>query len=251
VPDRSGIIGVIPARYGSTRFPGKPLAPIAGKPMIQHVYERALLATRLSDVVVATDDIRINKAVEAFGGKAVMTSTDNPTGTDRVAEVAAELGSGFYVNIQGDEPLIDPGHIDECARMLLDGHAMATLVTRIKRQEDMHDPNVVKVVVSRDGFAIYFSRALIPFARDSEQSRTSEFRFLRHVGIYGYTYETLMSLRDAGVCWLEEIESLEQLRALWLGIRIRTSEVEAVGPCVDVPEDIPRVEAIMASEGKV
>ncbi len=252
MPDAIGIIGVIPARYGSRRFPGKPLARIAGKPMIQHVYERALRSRLLSDVIVATDDRRILSVVEGFGGRALMTSRDHPTGSDRVAEVASRVEGAFYVNIQGDEPLIDPGAIDKCASLLREGHAMSTLMVRITTWDDVFDPNIVKVVTSSEGKAIYFSRSPIPYVPGDvrSQAKASPDGYFRHVGIYGYTAEVLDSLHGAGQCWLEVAESLEQLRALWLGIPIAVAEVESAGPCVDLPEDIAKVEAIIGMDGK-
>ena len=165
MPDEHSIIGVIPARYGSTRFPGKPLAQIAGKPMSQHVYERTARAALLSRVIVATDDERIKQAVEGFGGVAMMTSPDHPSGTDRVAEVARELGRSYYVNIQGDEPLMDPAYVDTCARLLLEGAEMSTLATRIRWRNELFDQQVAKVVLDRQGYAIFFSRSPIPFPR--------------------------------------------------------------------------------------
>ena len=254
MPEKDSIVGVIPARYGSTRFPGKPLTLIAGKPMIQHVYERASSARLLSSVIVATDDERIEKCVLGFGGRVVMTSKRNPTGTDRVAEVAAMIRAPYYINVQGDEPLINPEHIDLCARMLLDGSKMCTLVAPITTIDEILNPNVVKVVLSQSGNAIMFSRAVIPYPRDYFQNKDSSTLdtsiYLRHIGIYGYTLDTLERMRLAGTCVLEQIESLEQLRALWLGIEIRVAKVDKGSLCVDVPADVERVEkAIRIGEG--
>jgi 3-deoxy-D-manno-octulosonate cytidylyltransferase len=255
VPEQEAVIGVIPARYGSTRFPGKPLALIAGRPMIQHVYERSLKASLLSRVVVATDDERIERAVKAFGGTAVMTSADHRTGTDRVAEVARHLKAPHYVNIQGDEPLVDRAHIDLCAQLVLDGAAMSTLVARIRTRDDLLNQNLARVVVGKDGHALMFSRSTIPFPRkyldrgiDVDLDSSAYFR---HIGIYGYTRSTLEMLAAAGVSDLEELESLEQLRALWLGIAVKVGVVEGVGPCVDVPSDIARIEAAMGMGDRV
>lgn len=251
MPERQAVIGVIPARYGSTRFPGKPLAQIAGRPMIEHVYRRAAQAVRLARVVVATDDSRIQEAVRAFGGEAVMTSADHRTGTDRVAEVAGGLDAGYFVNIQGDEPLIDPVHIDLCADGLLSGESMVTLVARIASKDDIFNPNVVKVVASRDGHAIYFSRSPIPFPRKYLDKGTGvdldSSTYLRHIGLYGYTRSSLERLASSGPCQLEETESLEQLRALAIGISIKVAVVESTSPCVDVPEDIRRVESLLGT----
>jgi 3-deoxy-manno-octulosonate cytidylyltransferase (CMP-KDO synthetase) len=253
VPEKGVIIGVIPARYGSTRLPGKPLIQLAGKPMIQHVYERASKASLLSRVVVATDDVRIEQAVLGFGGEAVMTSSSHRTGTDRVAEIASRIEASFYVNIQGDEPLIDPIHIDECARALLEGYEMVTLAARIRWRHELFDQNVAKVVIDRGGHALMFTRSAVPFPRiyldrgadvDLESSL-----YLRQIGIYGYARRVLAELARHSDCPLEEIESLEQLRALFLGIDVKVAIVDSVSPCVDVPSDIKRVENLMSMKG--
>jgi 3-deoxy-manno-octulosonate cytidylyltransferase (CMP-KDO synthetase) len=253
VSDEGPIIGVIPARYASTRFPGKPLALIAGKPMIRLVHERVSKARLLSRVVVATDDDRIRQAVEAFGGEAMMTSRDHKSGTDRVAEVARHLEAPYFINVQGDEPLIDPGHIDACAAMLLEGEAMATLAVRVTSRSELFDQNLARVVVSESGHAIYFSRCAVPFPRkyldrgvdvDLEASR-----YLRHVGIYGYSRAALFEITGAAPCEAEELESLEQLRPLFLGIKIGVRVVAGSAPCVDVPEDIAKVEGLLRSAG--
>lgn len=247
--DDKGIIGVIPARYGSTRFPGKPLALIAGRPMVQHVYERARHARLLSEVIVATDDDRIRQAVENFGGRAVMTSQAHSSGTDRVAEIARDIQAPGYVNIQGDEPLIDPAFIDICAGLIADGDQMSTLVSRIETRGDLLDQNVVKVVIDRDGYAVYFSRHAIPFPRKYLEKGVDvdleDSTYLRHVGVYGYRREALISMADAGKCEMEDLESLEQLRALHLGIKIKVGFVGGASPCVDVPLDIERIEQAM------
>jgi 3-deoxy-manno-octulosonate cytidylyltransferase (CMP-KDO synthetase) len=253
--DDRGIIGVIPARYGSTRFPGKPLALIAGKPMVQHVYERARHARLLSEVIVATDDDRIRQAVENFGGRAVMTSPAHSTGTDRVAEIAHTTDAPMYLNIQGDEPLIDPAFIDTCAGLLEGDEDMSTLVTRIQTRSDLLDQNVVKVVIDQSGHAIYFSRHAIPFPRryleKGQDVDLDASTYLRHVGIYGYKKEALLALAEAGRCETEELESLEQLRALHLGIKVRVGVVGAASPCVDVPDDVKAIEkAISAGEAE-
>jgi 3-deoxy-D-manno-octulosonate cytidylyltransferase len=253
VPEGERIIGVIPARFASTRFPGKPLAPIAGKPMIRWVYEAAARAKALSAVVVATDDERIKQAVEAFGGTAMLTSGTHRSGTDRVAEVAGRLRASHYINIQGDEPLIGPDHIDAVGKMLSAGAPMATLATRVTSRSDLFDQNVVKVVVAGDGAALYFSRHAIPFPRKYLDRGTDvdldASVYLRHLGTYGYTRAALLRLAGSEPCEIEELESLEQLRALHLGIRIQVGVVEAVGPCVDVPGDITKVENLLATRG--
>jgi 3-deoxy-manno-octulosonate cytidylyltransferase (CMP-KDO synthetase) len=249
VPEQEAVIGVIPARYGSTRFPGKPLALIAGRPMIQHVYERSSGASMLSRVVVATDNEEIERAVTDFGGTAVMTSSEHRTGTDRVAEVAERLEAPYYVNIQGDEPLVDAAHIDMCARLLLEGAPMSTLAARIRTRDELLSQNLARVVLSKDGHALMFSRSTLPFPRkyldQGVDIDLDSSEYFRHIGIYGYTRSTLKMLGEAGVSDLEELESLEQLRALWLGIPVKVGVVGEVGPCVDVPADIARVETAM------
>jgi 3-deoxy-manno-octulosonate cytidylyltransferase (CMP-KDO synthetase) len=255
VPDEHSVIGVIPARYGSTRFPGKPLAEISGKPMIRHVYERTARACLLSKVVVATDDRRIREVVEGFGGVVMMTSDTHPTGTDRVAEVAERLGGSHYVNVQGDEPLIEPAYVDTCARLLIEGNAMSTLATRIRWRHELFDRAVAKVVTDRQGYAMYFSRSAIPFPRkyldrgidvDLDSSV-----YLRHVGVYGYTAETLRAIVSAGESDVESIEGLEMLRALYMGISIKVGLVDSATPHVDVPDDIREVEKALDAEDRV
>jgi 3-deoxy-manno-octulosonate cytidylyltransferase (CMP-KDO synthetase) len=254
VPEKRTVIGVIPARYGSTRFPGKPLALIAGKPMIRHVYERALRSNLLSQVIVATDDERIRRAVEEFGGQAMMTAADHATGTDRVAEVAGRLKASHYVNVQGDEPLIEPIYIDHCARLVLEGAPMSTLATRIRWRSELFDQNVVKLITDSLGYAICFSRSPIPFPRkyldrgmDVDLDCTT---YLRHVGVYGYSLASLRTLASVGECEPEGLESLEQLRALVAGLKIRVMVVDALTPCVDVPADLRKVEDLLgAKEG--
>ncbi len=241
------VIGVIPARFGSTRFPGKPLVPIAGKPLLQWVVERCRLARSLSEVIVATDDERIRAFASAFC-RVEMTSELHPSGTDRIAEVVSRMSCDAAVNIQGDEPLIAPSVIDAVAK-LLDTTEMSTAACPIQRLEDYDNPNVVKVVVSREARALYFSRRTIPYLRDaagrSLPEQLAAFPFLKHLGIYGYRRETLLKLVRFPVSALEQAEKLEQLRALENGIQISVARVahESVG--VDVPEDVRRVEAIV------
>jgi 3-deoxy-manno-octulosonate cytidylyltransferase (CMP-KDO synthetase) len=253
VPDHGQALCVIPARYASTRFPGKPLASIAGKPMIQRVWEMASRARLVGRVVVATDDRRIVEAVEGFGGEAVLTSSEHRSGTDRVAEVARRIQAPFYINVQGDEPLIEPGVVDAVARMLAAGSPMSTLAGRITTRGDLFDPNVVKVIVDRLGHALYFSRYAVPFPRlyldrggDVDLGTST---YLRHIGTYGYSASALGEVAGAPRCQIEELESLEQLRALYLGIKIRVEVVRASSPCVDVPGDIAKVEKILAARG--
>jgi 3-deoxy-manno-octulosonate cytidylyltransferase (CMP-KDO synthetase) len=246
VPEEHSVIGVIPARYGSTRFPGKPLALISGKPMIQHVYERTAQAQLLDEVVVATDDGRIKDAVEGFGGKAVMTSGKHPSGTDRVAEVAGRMESPYYVNVQGDEPLIDPVYVDTCARLLLEGNPMSTLAARIRWRHELFDQNIAKVVLDNRGYALYFSRSAIPFPRKyldrGKDVDLDSSVYLRHVGVYGYAADTLRRLTTEKESGAEDLEGLEMLRALDLGMAIRVGLVDSATVHVDVPEDLAMVE---------
>lgn len=245
-------IGIIPARYGSTRFPGKPLHPIAGKPLIQHVVERCREASALADVIVATDDERIAKVAAEFC-TVEMTRADHSTGTDRIAEVAARLDCGAVVNVQGDEPLIAPAVIDAVASALMDAE-MTTAATVVNNISELEDSNAVKVVVSATGRALYFSRRTIPFLRDlSEESpsqQLSAFPFLKHLGIYGYRRETLQRLVGFAPSPLEQAERLEQLRALENDIAIAVCKVDYDAVGVDVPEDVQRVEALLAEQNE-
>ncbi len=237
-------LGIIPARYASTRFPGKPLVMIAGKPLIQWVVERCRLAKTLSDVIVATDDDRIREVAGVFCA-VEMTRSDHPSGSDRIAEVAARRGCDAVVNIQGDEPLIDPAAIDAVASAL-SRDPMSTAATRIRDLREYEDPNVVKVVVNQRGQALYFSRRTIPYLRDLANRPTGEqlaaFPFLKHLGIYGYRRATLLELVGYPVSPLEQSERLEQLRALDNGISIGVVEVESDSVGVDVPGDVARAE---------
>jgi 3-deoxy-manno-octulosonate cytidylyltransferase (CMP-KDO synthetase) len=245
-PIRSAL-GLIPARYGSTRFPGKPLAVICGKPLIQHVVERCRQAKLLSEVIVATDDRRIADAVQAFCA-VEMTRSDHVSGSDRIAEVAERHRHDAVINIQGDEPLIDPGVIDAVARALA-ASEMSTAATAIRDVTEYGNPNIVKVIVTRAGRALYFSRRTIPYVRDAASRSVDEqlaaFPFLKHLGIYGYRRETLLRLVRLPVSALEQAEKLEQLRALENGIGIDVVRVEYQGLGVDVPEDIQRVERLL------
>ena len=245
-------IGIIPARYASTRFPGKPLHLIAGKPLIQHVVERCREASALADVVVATDDERIAKVAAEFC-TVEMTRADHSTGTDRIAEVAARMDCDAVVNVQGDEPLIAPEVIDAVAGALNDAE-MTTAATTVNNISELADPNAVKVVVSTTGRALYFSRRTIPFLRDlSEKSpsqQLSAFPFLKHLGIYGYRRETLQRLVGFTPSPLEQAERLEQLRALENDIAIAVCKVDYDAIGVDVPEDVQRVEAILAEQNE-
>jgi 3-deoxy-manno-octulosonate cytidylyltransferase (CMP-KDO synthetase) len=234
-------IAVIPARYASSRLPGKALADICGKPMIEHVYRRTASARSIESVIVATDDERICRAVEAFGGIARMTSPSHQSGTDRIAEIAAELPASLIVNVQGDEPLIEPAMIDEAVAPCLSDPAlmMSTLRRRIEDEAERQNPNVTKVVVDRDDFALYFSRAPIPFVRSGSPPATA----WRHVGLYVYRRECLMQLAALPPTAMEKSEALEQLRALEHGVRIKVVETQFDSVGVDTSEDLARVRA--------
>jgi 3-deoxy-manno-octulosonate cytidylyltransferase (CMP-KDO synthetase) len=241
------IIGVIPARFGSTRFPGKPLAIIAGKPLIQWVVAQCQKATSLKKVIVATDDPRILEAVRQFC-EVEMTTPNHPSGTDRIAEVAQRHPCDALVNIQGDEPLIDPAVIDQVASALGEAE-MSTAASAITDPGEYENPNVVKVVVNRSGQALYFSRRAIPYVREAASAPVPEqlaaFPFLKHLGIYGYRRETLLRLVSYPVSMLESAEKLEQLRALDHGINIAVAVVNYESIGVDVPADAQRVERIL------
>ncbi len=243
------IVGVIPSRWGSTRFPGKSLAMICGKPLIQWVVERCRQARRLDDLVVATDDNRIRKAVESFGGRVVMTRSDHPSGTDRVAEVVRQLPADLVVNIQGDEPLIDPDLIDRLIEGMLQVPEwdMATAAAPLAADE-AEQATVCKVVLDAQGGALYFSRAPIPFIRDRD-FKTAETVYWRHIGIYLYRAAFLSKLVAEPPCLLERAECLEQLRALYLGGRIKVEKTRHLGVGVDTPADVPVVEKVMRELG--
>ncbi len=249
-------IVIIPARYGSTRFPGKPLCHLLGKPMIQHVYERARAARLVRDVFIATDSAAIFSAVGEFGGKAVMTSTEHRSGTDRMAEAVTKLseageigGPGkqdeqIIVNVQGDEPLIMPEMVDEVIELMEDERAaIGTLANRIRTPEEIEDPNVVKVVFNDEGFALYFSRSPIPYHRELNYTDTF---FYKHIGIYAYRKDVLLRFSRLAPTRLEEIEKLEQLRALESGFKIKVRETrhETIG--VDTAMDLERVEKCLS-----
>lgn len=246
---------VIPARFASTRLPGKPLVDIAGKPMIQHVYERAL-ASGATEVIVATDDDRVRHAGEAFGARVEMTSSRHRCGTERTAEVASRLEQGpgwIVVNVQGDVPLIPPRVIAQVAANLADRSRiqMATLCERVQAMADVFDPAMVKVVFDRNGYALYFSRAPIPWYRDHFDGGTGTTppgsRHFRHIGIYAYRVAYLQEYLAQSPCELERAESLEQLRALHGGARIHVAEaVERPGPGVDTVEDLERVRLLLS-----
>jgi len=241
------VLGIVPARHASTRFPGKPLALIAGKPLVQYVVERCRQAGSIAEVIVATDDVRIRDVAQKFC-RVEMTSVDHPSGTDRIAEVAARCACDAVVNIQGDEPLIDPEVIDAVARALAQ-EEMSTAATPITNPEDYDNPNVVKVVVSAADRALYFSRRTIPYVRDAASRSVSEqlaaFPFLKHLGIYGYRRATLLRLVRFPVSALEAAEKLEQLRALENGIPIAVVKVDYDSVGVDTPDDVQRVEKLL------
>lgn len=241
------IVAVIPARYASTRFPGKPLASICGKPMIQRVYENARTCALLDRVVIATDSAEIARAVQAFGGEVCLTSARHETGTDRIAEAAQSIEADLIVNVQGDEPLLLPHTIDLAVRPLLaDGRIpMGTLKARIKSVGDMSNPNIVKVVTDASGRALYFSRSAIPFFRN----RVEGAAMYRHIGLYVYRRDFLLLLTGLPQSGLEKAESLEQLRALENGFAIHVVETDYEPIGVDMPEDIATVEKILHQQG--
>ena len=240
------VLCVIPARYASTRLPGKPLKDIAGKPMICRVYDRATQAQKVSDTIVATDDERIVTAVEANGGKAMMTKADHPTGTDRLAEVAEAFPDvDLIINVQGDEPLIEPGLIDELAAVFeMDSELkMATVKTEMTERAEIENPNNVKVVTDKNGYALYFSRSVMPYPR------IEGCPVYKHIGIYAYKRDFLLSYAKMESTPLEQSESLEQLRALENGYRIKVVETKAKFVGVDTAEDLAKVNEIYKSKG--
>jgi 3-deoxy-manno-octulosonate cytidylyltransferase (CMP-KDO synthetase) len=243
------VAALIPARYGSTRFPGKPLALLRGKPMIQHVYERTRLVRGLSCVLVATDDERIAEVVRAFGGDVVMTRADHPTGTDRLAEVAQQLSAEVIVNVQGDLPLFPPAMVEDAVTALtsVPTAMMSTVKTPIRNLEEWQNPNVVKVVTDREGVALYFSRSPIPFHRDLQLPSQEQRAILgfRHIGLYVYQRDFLFRFTRLPRTELEQSEQLEQLRALEWGYKITVSETERPTVEVDTPEDLRRAEETM------
>ena len=236
------ILCVIPARYASTRLPGKPLADICGKPMICRVYDRAVQAETLNEVVVATDDERVKNAVEKNGGRAIMTAKDHPTGTDRLAEVAQRYPDvDVIINVQGDEPLIEPSLIDKLGEAFSDRPElqMATVKTEITDEQEMNNPNNVKVVTDKEGYALYFSRSLLPYPRVKGKARV-----YKHIGIYAYRRDFLLKYAKMKPTPLEEAESLEQLRALENGYRIMVLETADRFVGVDTADDLALVNEI-------
>jgi 3-deoxy-manno-octulosonate cytidylyltransferase (CMP-KDO synthetase) len=267
------IIAIIPARYDSTRFPGKPLAMINGKPLIQYVWEAASKASLINRVIVATDDERIFKKVKEFGGEAWMTSAHHTTGTDRITEVAKKFEADIIVNIQGDEPLIEPKVIDMAVEPFLNPPSppflkggqggviqMGTICTKIKSDNELKDPNVVKVVIDRNGFALYFSRFPIPYTRERGQGargkgqgydiRSSALHY-KHIGLYVYKKDFLLKFAGMKPTPLEESEKLEQLRALENGYKIKVVETEYNSIGVDTPKDLERVKEILKKRTRI
>jgi 3-deoxy-manno-octulosonate cytidylyltransferase (CMP-KDO synthetase) len=240
------IVAVIPARYASTRLPGKPLADLDGRPMIEHVYRRVAASKIVSDVIVATDDLRIATRVNQFGGKVKLTKATHETGTDRLAEVAASLDCDVVINVQGDEPLVDPRALDELTAPFVHDRTvqMTTLFRRIHEAAELTNPNVVKVVIDRGGFAMYFSRAPIPYVRDPRGGWPPLYR---HIGLYAYRRSVLLVLATLEPTPLERAEALEQLRALEHGIRIKAVETDHESFEVNTPEDLAQVRKLLAT----
>lgn len=233
---------VIPARFAATRLPGKPLRIIAGKPMIQHVYEKAIAVKEANMVIVATDHKGIYDVVKGFGGEVIMTSQGHQTGTDRIAEVAQQINCDIIVNVQGDEPLIQPSTIALCAKPLLDNplEVMATLKHKLFLKEEINNPNFVKVIADKNDYAIYFSRYAIPFARNE-----IGFQWYKHIGIYAYRKKFLLEYAQMPQTALEKSESLEQLRVIENGYRIKILETDDIPAGIDTEEDLKKVQTIM------
>ena len=235
------VIGVIPARYSSTRFEGKVLADILGKPMLQRVYEQAKQALLLDDLIIACDDETVASRAKEFGAKVTMTSKAHTCGTDRIVEVINPMDVKIVINIQGDEPLINPMMIDAVAQSLLDEArvSMATIMKKIDNPREVDDPNVVKVVVDKNNFALYFSRAAIPYSAHNSEEKPPF--YYKHIGLYGYTKDFLFTYKNLPVSNLEKIERLEQLRVLEEGFRIKVIETKFDTVGVDTPEDLEKV----------
>ena len=240
-------VGIIPARYNSTRFPGKPLIKIGGKTMIRRVYERCTLS--LNNVIVATDDKRIIKEVEGFGGHAIMTSTDHKSGTDRCAEAITLYQKSYnkpvdvVINIQGDEPFLDPAILSHLSKSFIDPKIqISTLVKKITNKKEIFDPNLPKVVIDKNGMALYFSRSPIPYVSNIEKTKWAvEYPFYKHIGIYAFRKEVLMELTQLPFSSLEQAESLEQNRWLENGYRIHVEETEHESISIDTPEDLEKI----------
>ena len=241
------ILGIIPARYASTRFPAKALADIGGKPMVQRVYEQAMKSSSLSKVVVATDHEEIEKVVKGFGGNVCLTSPDHQSGTDRCQEVMnSEPGFDYAINIQGDEPFIDPQQIDILASLLDGNTELATLVKKIDEDEELFDSNVVKCIVAANGSALYFSRSAVPFNRNEpKENWVQRGNYFKHIGIYAYRTDILKSITDLKQSSLEISESLEQLRWLENGYQIKVAETTIGSIGIDTPEDLKKVQSFL------
>jgi 3-deoxy-manno-octulosonate cytidylyltransferase (CMP-KDO synthetase) len=244
------VIGVIPARYSSTRFEGKVLANIAGKPMIQHVWERARQSLLLDDVIIACDDERVAAVAREFGARVAMTAKAHTCGTDRIAQVVNPMDVKVVINIQGDEPLLHPTMIDSVARVLLEDAqvSMATIIKRIDNPAVLNDPHVVKVVVDKNNFALYFSRSPIPFR--AQNSDVANPAYYKHIGLYGYTKDFLFTFKNLTVSALEKTEKLEQLRVLEEGYKIKAIETKYDTIGVDTPEDLDKVKEFFKKEGR-
>ncbi len=240
-------IGVIPARWGATRFQGKVLAELLGKPVIQHVWENAKKAKTLDDLIVACDDERIIKVVEGFGGKAIYTSPAQPSGTDRLAEVINPLDIKIAVNIQGDEPLVRPIMIDSLVMTLENEKIaqMATVIKKVEEESELTNSNVVKVVVDKNGYALYFSRYAIPYNRTNSDDKAKRPVYYKHIGLYAFTKDFLFTFRNLPESSLEKAEKLEQLRVLEYGYKIKTVETKFDTIGVDTPDDLIRVKEML------
>jgi len=237
------VLGIIPARYNSTRFPGKPLIDLKGKTMIQRVYEGALKCEEIDTLIVATDDERILATVENFGGKAILTKADHPSGTDRCGEVAQKYqGYDVIINIQGDEPLVNPSQLAQLIRVFKSNEVeIATLATKNVSKEDIENPNRIKVIRDVNQNALYFSRSPIPNIYHAKTAALNEFAFLKHIGLYAFRTQTLLQLITLTPCAIEQIESLEQLRWMYYNFKIRVVETEIETPNIDTPEDVKKV----------
>ncbi len=238
------ILGIIPARYNSSRFPGKPLIDLKGKTMIQRVYEGAKKSTLLTDLIVATDDDRIAQKVDSFGGKVALTSTHHPTGTDRCAEVVRNLTEKYdvVINIQGDEPLVDARQLDQLLTVFQNQNVqIATLASRKIGMDELLNPNRIKLVVNKNNQALYFSRSPIPNFAQAKDEPLNIYPYLRHIGLYAYRSDVLLQLSQLNPTPLEQIESLEQLRWLYNGLQIQVVETEIETPNIDVPADVDAV----------
>jgi len=248
-------IAIIPARYGSSRLPGKPLIELGGKPLIQWVYEGARRARLISKILIATDDERILNVVKGFGAEAVMTPNSVASGTDRIAIVATEIDADIVINIQGDEPFIEPDEVDCVAQLLSEDNqaVMGTLIKKIKKVDELDNPNIVKVVVDQEGYALYFSRYPIPYYRDSPCSsyRIQNHSYYKHIGLYSYRKEFLLKIARTHSSSLESSEKLEQLRVLENGYRIKTAETEFEPFCIDTSEDVKKAMTLLENKNKL